>query len=158
MPHQNGVAEQKNKIILNMSCSLVNATYLPSFLWAISKNIANFLMNITPFCSNLGLTPYHILITDKLDVNMPHIFCCVYYIHINFQRKKLDNRSMVGAFLRYDHQTKGFHIYIHASRKIIVSKDVKFDESKFFFQKDYLIIFTSTYQSICFSSFRIRVL
>ncbi len=141
-----------------MSCSLVSATYLPSFLWAISKNIANFLMNITPFCSNLGLTPYHILTTDKLDVNMPHIFCCVYYIHINFQRKKLDNRSMVGAFLRYDHQTKGFHIYIHASRKIIVSKDVKFDESNFFFQKDSLVIFTSTYRSICFSSFRIKVL
>jgi len=40
----------------------------------------------------------------------------------------------------YDHQSKGLHIYIPTSKKIIMSKDVKFDESKFFFQKDSLII------------------
>jgi len=31
-PHQNSGAEQKKKIILNMSCSLVSATHLPIFL------------------------------------------------------------------------------------------------------------------------------
>lgn len=47
---------------------------------------------------------------------------------------------MVGAFLGYDRQSKGFCIYIPASKKIIVSKDVKFDKSKFFFQKDFMVI------------------
>jgi hypothetical protein len=65
---------------------------------------------------------------------------------------------MVGAFLRYDHQSKGFRIFILASKKIIMSKDVKFDESKFFFQKDSMVIFIDAYGSIYLSSFRIRVL
>jgi hypothetical protein len=135
MPHQNGVVEQKNKIILNMSCSLVSVAHLLGFLWAKFINIANFLLNITPSCSNLGITPYHILTGDKLDISMLHIFGSVYYVHINSQRKKLDNKFVVGAFLRYDRQSKGFHIYILASIKIIVSKDVKFNESIFFLSK-----------------------
>jgi hypothetical protein len=156
MSHQNGVTEQKNKTILNMSRSLTNVTHLPSFLWAKSINIAIFLVNITPSHSNLGLTPYHILTSDKLDVNMLHIFGSVCYFHINSQKIKLDNKSVVGAFLGYDLQSKGFRIFIIASKKFIVSKDVKFDESKIFFQKDFWVIFTSACDSICFSSFQTR--
>jgi hypothetical protein len=55
MPHQNGVVEQKNRIILNMSCCVANVTHLPSFLWAKFVNIAKNLMNFTPSRSNLGL-------------------------------------------------------------------------------------------------------
>jgi hypothetical protein len=80
---------------------------------------------------------------DKPDINMVHIFGNVCYVHINFQRKKLDNKSMVGTFLGYDNQSKGFRIYSPAYKKITMSKDAKFDESKFFFQKDSPIIFTN---------------
>jgi len=97
MPHQNVVAKQKNKTILNMNCSLASATHLPSFLWAKFINIAIFLMKITFSHSNLGLIPYHILISDKLDVSMLHNFGSVCYIHINSQRKKLDKKFVVGA-------------------------------------------------------------
>ncbi len=89
---------------------------------------------------------------------MLHIVGSVCYVHINSQRKKLDNKFVVGAFLRYDYQSKVFCIYIPTSKKNHSVQDVKFDESKFFFQKDFLVIFISTCGSICFSSFGIRVL
>jgi hypothetical protein len=47
-----------------MNHSLIRAAHLPIFLWVESINIANFLVNITPSHSNLGFTPYHILVIN----------------------------------------------------------------------------------------------
>jgi hypothetical protein len=74
--------EWKNKTILNMNYGLVNVAHLPSFFWVKSINIAFFLMNITPSRSNLGLTPYHILTGDKLDISMLH-FLAMLVTNIN---------------------------------------------------------------------------
>ncbi len=79
-----------------MNCSLVSAAHLPIFLWVESINITNVLVNITPFHSKWGLTPYHILVIN-LTLTY-YISLVMFVIHINFQKTKLDNKFVVGAF------------------------------------------------------------
>ncbi|XP_020233029.1 uncharacterized protein LOC109813272 [Cajanus cajan] len=44
------------------------------------------------------------------------------------KRDKLDQKSKVGVFLGYNNNSKGYRIYNPTSKKILVSRNVKFDE------------------------------
>ncbi|OMO97013.1 Integrase, catalytic core [Corchorus capsularis] len=44
------------------------------------------------------------------------------------KREKLDKRSKAWIFVGYSQFAKGYRVYIPATKKVIVSRDVKFDE------------------------------
>lgn len=46
-------------------------------------------------------------------------------------RNKLQLRSIIGIFISYDKYTKGYKIYFHHFKKIIISRNVIFEENKF---------------------------
>ena len=59
------------------------------------------------------------------------IFVSVYYCHVNAQnRKKLDPSGEKGLLVGYSEISKAYRVYIPARRRIIVSRDVKFDEDR----------------------------
>ena len=45
-------------------------------------------------------------------------------------QKKLDSKTHTCLFLGYDSDTKGYRLYDNISKKVIISRDVIFDESK----------------------------
>ena len=51
-----------------------------------------------------------------------------FYALIKIIEKKLDQKAKYGVFVGYSNLTKGYEIYQPLKRKIIVSRDVKFDE------------------------------
>lgn len=67
----------------------------------------------------------------KPSVNHLRIFGCIGYAHIPKQkREKLDQKSEKVIFVGYSYNTKASKLYNPWTRKVIVSRDVIFDEDK----------------------------
>ena len=60
-----------------------------------------------------------------------HIFGNVCYCHVHADnRKKLDPSGEKGLLVGYNKISKAYRVYIPAPRRIIVSRDVQFDEDR----------------------------
>jgi transposase InsO family protein len=56
-PHQNGLAERKNRSIMEKTRSMMLGTGVPNFLLAEAAKTAVYLLNRSPTKANLGVTP-----------------------------------------------------------------------------------------------------
>ena len=76
-------------------------------------------------------TPEEVFIGTRPDVSHIRIFDSVCYCHVHADnRKKLDPSGEKGLLVGYSEISKAYRVYILARRKIIVSRDVQFDEDK----------------------------
>ncbi|GKA14724.1 retrovirus-related pol polyprotein from transposon TNT 1-94 [Tanacetum coccineum] len=108
-PQQNGVVERKNRTILNM---VNHSQYGPKHV----ENLDN-------------KTPQEAWNRVKPTVSHLRIFGSIAYVHVPSQRRsKLDNRSEKHVFVGYDKQSKGYKLYNPVTKKVVVSRDVEFDE------------------------------
>ena len=57
-------------------------------------------------------------------------FGCVGYVHTN--QGKLDSRAMKAIFLGYPKGVKGYRLWLINDRKVVISRDVIFNEKVFF--------------------------
>lgn len=58
------------------------------------------------------------------------VFGCIAYVHVpNELRKKLDNKAEKCIFVGYSEETKGYKLYNPYTQKIIIIRDVTFDEN-----------------------------
>ena len=54
---------------------------------------------------------------------------CYYHIHAD-TKKKLDSFGQKGLLVGYNETSKAYMVYISAHKRIIVSRDVQFDEDR----------------------------
>ncbi|KAL8087732.1 hypothetical protein AgCh_037766 [Apium graveolens] len=105
-PQQNGVAERKNRTILDMARSMVKAKHLPRTFWAEPVQCAVYLLNRCPTKSVRNKTPNEAWSGSKPSVGHLRIFGCIAYAHIPDQkRKKLDDKGekkVAGLFFNGD--------------------------------------------------------
>nr|KYP40240.1 DNA topoisomerase 2-binding protein 1 [Cajanus cajan] len=67
--------------------------------------------------------------TNHMTNDASIFFGCVCYTHVpNVKRDKLDYKCEVGIFLGYNINSKGYRVYNLETKKIIVSRDIIFDE------------------------------
>nr|GEU97809.1 retrovirus-related Pol polyprotein from transposon TNT 1-94 [Tanacetum cinerariifolium] len=65
----------------------------------------------------------------KPTVSHLRVFRSIAYDHVSSQRRlKLDDRSDKHVFVGYDKQLKGYKLYNPVTRKVVVSRDMEFDE------------------------------
>ena len=58
------------------------------------------------------------------------LFGCLCFTHVpDAKREKLDQKAEYGVFVGYSSLSKGYRIYQPLTEKIIVSRDVKYDEA-----------------------------
>ena len=129
-PEQNGVAERANRKLLEVARSMTVTIATPHFLWTKSINTAAFLLNRSPAIANPKVTPFQRLFSKILDISFLRIFGSKVYVWIEKdQREKLEAKAKPGLFVGYDELTKGFCIWVPSDRKLIISRNVRFDES-----------------------------
>lgn len=59
------------------------------------------------------------------------VFGCIRHVHIlDIKRKKLDNKSFKCVFLGVSEELKAFRMYDPESKKIVISRDVMFEEEE----------------------------
>ena len=76
-------------------------------------------------------TPEEVFTGTRLNVSHIHIFGSVCYCHVNADnRKKLDPSGEKGLLVGYSNISNSYRVYIPIRRRIIVSKDVQFNEDR----------------------------
>ncbi|KAJ6835827.1 MTA/SAH nucleosidase isoform X1 [Iris pallida] len=74
-------------------------------------------------------TPYEIWSSHKPNIQHMQVFGCIAYSHVpDHIRKKLDEKVEKCIFIGYSSVTKGYKLFNPKSGKVIVSRDVTFDE------------------------------
>jgi hypothetical protein len=132
-PQQNGVAERKNRSIVGAARAMIHDQGLPLFLWAEACNTVVYLQNRSPHRALGNVTPDEAFTGHKPQVGHLHIFGCVTYSFIPKElRKKMEPTAEKGIFVGYSEVSKAYRIYIPALKRVVVRRDVKFEEQKAF--------------------------
>ncbi|RVW99246.1 Retrovirus-related Pol polyprotein from transposon TNT 1-94 [Vitis vinifera] len=111
-PQQNGIAERKNRHLLEVARSLMFSMNVPKLLWGQAVLTAAYLINRMPSRVLKFQTPCQTLLksfptTRLISTVPPKIFGCSVFVHINQQhRSKLDPRSLKCIFLGYSSNQK----------------------------------------------------
>ena len=132
-PEQNGVAERMNRTLVEMVRSMLSESNLPKKFWAEALATATYLRNRCPTKAVDGKTPYEVWSGEKPNVQHLRIFGSICHSHIpKDERRKLDMKSKEAIFLGYGLDTKGYRLYDYNKKRVYFSRDVKFDEGKFY--------------------------
>ena len=76
-------------------------------------------------------TPEEAFSGKRPDISHLRIFGSTVYIHVTKDaKKKLEPTVEVGIFLGYTDMPHNYHVYFPDSRKIVVRRDIKFQEEK----------------------------
>ena len=135
-PEQNGVAERINRTIVETARCMLTEAKLPYKFWAEAVSTAVFLRNRSPTVSVKGMTPQESLTGEKPGVKMLRVFGCLAFAHVpKDEREKLDPKARRCVMLGYSTTSKGYRLYDVQNNKVILSRDVIFDESKLGFSK-----------------------
>lgn len=128
-PQQNGIAERKNRSLIEMAkCMLLDAN-LEKRYWAEAVNTANFLQNRLPTRAT-EKTPYELWHSRKPNVKNLHIFGCDVYMQIpKEQRRKLDDKAEKLTFIGYSDESKAYRLLNRKTGRVKVSRDVIFIEN-----------------------------
>lgn len=137
-PQQNGVAERKNRHLLEVTRSLLIDGNIPSYLWGEAVNSAVYLINRTPSSVHNFRRPLDVLsdhhVLPPIVHLPPRVFGCVMYVHLHpHQRSKLDKRAIKCVFVGYGSTQKGYRAYHPTSKRFFISMDVTFHEDNFFY-------------------------
>lgn len=127
-PEQNGVAERKNRTLVEAARSMISESGLPKSLWAEAVNTANYTFNRIQ--GKNKKSPYELFYGKKHALMKYREFGCDAYVMIPYEkRRKLDDKAEKMKFIGYDTQAKGYRM-LNARNKIIVSREVRFLEMK----------------------------
>jgi hypothetical protein len=131
-PQQNGVAERRNRTIGEMARSMLIEKGIPTEFWGEAVNTAVYLQNRCVTSAVEGKTPFEAFTGRKPGIKHLRVFGCVCYTLIPAAlRQKLDSKAEKGVFMGYGSCEKGYRVYILDSKKIVLSRSVVFDESRF---------------------------
>ncbi|KAG8482828.1 hypothetical protein CXB51_024043 [Gossypium anomalum] len=126
-PQKNGVAERMNRTIMEkVRCMLSNAN-LPKSFWAEAASTACFLINRSPSVAIEKRTPQEVWSGNPANYSYLKIFGCPAYAHVD--NGKLEPRSIKCVFLGYKAGVKGYKLWCPKNRKVVISRDVVFDET-----------------------------
>ena len=128
-PDQNGVAERRNRTLLDMVRSMLSNSNLPKFLWTEALKTAVYILNRVP-TKAVQKTPFELWKGWKPSLRHMRIWGCPSEVRIyNPQEKKLDPRTVSGYFIGYAEKSKGYRFYCpsHTTR-IVESRNAKFLE------------------------------
>ena len=90
-PQQNGVAERKNRHIVEVARAMMNEKNLPKWYWAKAANTAAYVMNKCTTSGVHDVTPHEKFFGKKSDLSHVRIFGSIAYVHIpDDTRQKLD--------------------------------------------------------------------
>ena len=138
-PQQNGIAERKNRHLLEVARSIMFTTHVPNFFWGEGVLTTAYLINHTPSKTLKFQTPLNCLLKFFPHVRMlnsrpPRVFGCVAFVHhTNPNRGKLEPRAIKCIFLGYSPTQKGYKCYCPTSKQFYVSCDVTFLENEPFY-------------------------
>ena len=130
-PQQNGVAERKNRHLMEVARSMMFHTSVPKRFWGDAVVTACYLINRIPTRILQDHSPFEVLNKTRPSIDHMRVFGCLCFVLIpGEQRNKLEAKSTRAMFIGYSPNQKGYKCYEPETRRVLVSRDVKFVESR----------------------------
>jgi transposase InsO family protein len=132
-PQHNGIAEWRNRTILNIVRCLLIESHLLARLWVEAVLSAYIILNLRSSKRSPDKTPHELFSGIKPDISKLRIFGTTTYVFDTKPNKnKLDPRSWRYFYLSFDNHVKGYRCYDPLLQRVIISKDVQFLETVVF--------------------------
>ncbi|KAL0430623.1 UNVERIFIED_CONTAM: Transposon Ty2-B Gag-Pol polyprotein [Sesamum radiatum] len=128
-PQLNGVAEKRNRTLLDMVRSMMSFTELPPSFWGHALKTAVKLLNISP-SKSIPQTLYEIWHGKPASYKYLRVWGSPAYVK-RLVGDKLDSRSSLCRFVGYPKETVGYYFYDPTEQKIFVSRNAVFLEKGF---------------------------
>lgn len=126
-PEQNGIAERRNRTLMDMTRCLLAQSSLPLSFWSEALSTANYIRNRCPSETIGGKTSYERWMGKALNVSHFKEFGpTVYTLDRAPTKGKLDLRSRKGIFVGYSSESKGYRIWLTNEKRIDIARNVRF--------------------------------
>ncbi|GJZ36054.1 putative ribonuclease H-like domain-containing protein [Tanacetum coccineum] len=130
-PQQNGVAERKNRTLIEAARTMLADSLLPIQFWAEAVNTACYVLNRVLVTKPQMKTPYEILMGRSPNISFMRPFGCPLTILNTLDHLgKFDGKSEEGYLLGYSTNSKGFRVYNRVTRKVQDCLHVNFLENQ----------------------------
>ena len=130
-PQHNAIAERGYGKIFNKSRSMMIDSKVPAAFWPYAVQQSIRVLNVCLTSSSDSQTPYQLWRDFKPDVRYIKKFGCNAYVNVQKQDKssKMDPNARRGIHVGWDFTKDGYKIIDIETGKMIISRDVRFDES-----------------------------
>ncbi|GJS15946.1 putative ribonuclease H-like domain-containing protein [Tanacetum coccineum] len=130
-PQQNGVAERKNRTLIEAARTMLADSLLPIQFWAEAVNTACYVLNRVLVTKPQMKTPYEILMGRSPNISFMRPFgCSLTILNTLDHLGKFDGKSEEGYLLGYSTNSKGFRVYNRVTRKVQDCLHVNFLENQ----------------------------
>ena len=135
-PQQNGRAERWNRTIMEKALCMLHFAGLSHGFWKLALDCAVHIYNRQPMRRLKWQCPITVWTGKKPDVSYFRVFGCKAFVHVQKEHRhgKLDVKAVEMTFVGYELGSKGYRLW--DGHKVVVSRDVTFDESQFPARKD----------------------
>ncbi|GJR10945.1 putative ribonuclease H-like domain-containing protein [Tanacetum coccineum] len=130
-PQQNGVAERKNRTLIEAARTMLADSFLPNTFWAEAVSTACYVLNRVLVTKPQNKTPYE-LITGKIPIisYIRPFGCHVTILNTIDHLGKFDGKSDEGFLVGYSLQSKAFRVYNLETKRVEENLHITFLENK----------------------------
>ncbi|GKA99725.1 retrovirus-related pol polyprotein from transposon TNT 1-94 [Tanacetum coccineum] len=129
-PEQNGVAERKNRTLIEAARTMMNGSVLSKHFWTEAVRIACYTQNRSIIVKRHDKNPYEIFRERIPNISYFHVFGCPVFIHNHKDHLgKFDAKADDGYFLGYSFVSDAFRVFNTRRQQVEETYHVTFDES-----------------------------
>nr|GEV73330.1 hypothetical protein [Tanacetum cinerariifolium] len=111
-PQQNGVAEKKNRTLIETASTMLADSKLPTTFWAKAVNTACYVKNRVLVIKPQNKTPYELFLGRKLALSFMRPFGCpVTILNTLDHLGKFNGKADEGFFIGYSTHSKAFRVF-----------------------------------------------
>ncbi|GJU11046.1 putative ribonuclease H-like domain-containing protein [Tanacetum coccineum] len=130
-PQQNGVAERKNRTLIEAARTMLADSLLPIPFWAEAVNTACYVLNRVLVTKPQNKTPYELLIGKSPSISFMRPFGCPLTILNTLDSLgKFDGKSDEGYLLGYSTTSKAFRVYNKRTKRVEENLHIDFLEDQ----------------------------
>ncbi|GJV91386.1 putative ribonuclease H-like domain-containing protein [Tanacetum coccineum] len=130
-PQQNGVAERKNRTLIEAARTMLADSFLPNTFWAEAVSTACYVLNRVLVTKPHNKTPYELL-TGKIPIisYIRPFGCHVTILNTIDHLGKFAGKSDEGFLVGYSLQSKAFRVYNLETKRVEENMHITFLENK----------------------------
>ncbi|GKA68390.1 ribonuclease H-like domain-containing protein [Tanacetum coccineum] len=129
-PQQNGVAERKNRTLIEAARTMLADLKLPTTFWAEAVNTACYVQNRVLVIKPHNKTPYELFLGRKPALSFMRPFGCpVTILNTIDHLGKFDGKADEGFFVGYSTNSKAFRVFNNRTRIVEENLHVQFSEN-----------------------------
>ncbi|CAI7894881.1 unnamed protein product [Closterium sp. NIES-53] len=127
-PQQNGIAEYRIGLVMEVACTSMIHAAAPHFLWPFAVRYDAHQLNLWPHVSLLETSPTLHWTGEVGDASVFRVWGSRAFVR-DTSTDKLSARAILCVFLGFLPDAPGWQFYHPTSRRVMPSQDVTFDES-----------------------------